>query len=382
VFSAVRFFTELPSKRGGKMPVEPRKALDNVRPYIPGKPIEELKRELGIEDEIVKLASNESAAGMSPRAIAAAKQHIEQMFLYPDDECYYLKRGLAQHLGVAQENLLMGNGSVELILYAPLAYLYPDNEFLTSEQAFLIGKICATVVGAQSTTIPEKDYKHDLNAILDAIGEKTKIIYIDNPSNPLGTKHSKKEIEDFVYAVPDGILIMLDEAYYEFACDSDFPDSIKFVKENRNVLILRTFSKIYGLAGLRIGYGIAPPEIISAIRKTRIPFNINRLGQIAALAALDDTEHVQRTIKLVEEGRSYFEKEFDKMGIFYIPSCTNFITMKPGCDVKKLLLAMQKKGVIIRPLAGYGIPEFARVTIGTPEQNRRFIETLQEVLAR
>ena len=364
------------------MPVEPRKALDKVRPYIPGKPIEELKRELGIEGDIIKLASNESAAGMSPKAIEAIKEHIDEMFLYPDDECYYLKRGLAQHLGVASENVFTGNGSVELILYAPLAYLSPEDEFLTSEQAFLIGKICATVMGAIYTAVPEKNYKHDLNAMRNAISEKTKIVYIDNPSNPLGTKHSKKEIEDFVYSIPDGILIMLDEAYYEFACNSDFPDSIKFVKENKNVLILRTFSKIYGLAGMRVGYGIAPPEIISNIRKTRIPFNINRLAQIAALAALDDTEHVKRTIKLVEEGRSFLEKEFDSMGIFHIPSCTNFITMKPGIEVKKLFLEMQKRGVIIRPLAGYGIPEFARVTIGTQQQNKRFITILKEVLAK
>jgi histidinol-phosphate aminotransferase len=364
------------------MPVEPRKALDNVRPYIPGKPIEELKRELGIAEEIVKLASNESAAGMSAKAIEAAKKHIDQMFLYPDDECYYLKKGLAKHLGVAPENIITGNGSVELILYAPLAYLSPEDEFLTSEQAFLIGKICTMVMGARFTAIPEKNYKHDLKAILGAVNERTKIVYIDNPSNPLGTKHSKKEIEEFVYAIPDGILIVLDEAYYEFACDSDFPDSVKFVKENKNVLVLRTFSKIYGLAGMRVGYGIAPPEIISTIRKTRIPFNVNRLAQIAALAALDDTEHVKRTIQLVEEGRKYLEQEFDRMGIFHIPSCTNFITMKPGADVKKLFLEMQKRGVIIRPLAGYGIPEFARVTIGTPEQNQRLIKTLKEVLGQ
>lgn len=364
------------------MPVEPRTALDRVRPYVPGKPIEELKRELGIEEEIVKLASNESAAGMSPRAIEAVKKHVDQMFLYPDDECYYLKKGLAQHLGVAPEQVFTANGSVELILYAPLTYLAPEDEFLTSEQAFLIGKICANVMGAQYTAIPEKEYRHDLNAIHHAINEKTKIIYIDNPSNPLGTKNSRKEIEDFVYAVPDGILIMLDEAYYEFACGSDFPDSIKFVRENKNVLILRTFSKIYGLAGMRIGYGIAPPEIIRAIRKTRIPFNVNRLGQIAALAALDDTEHVQKTIGLVREGRTYLEAQLDDMGIFFIPSCTNFITIKPGCDVKELFAKMQKRGVIIRPLAGYGIPEFARVTIGTREQNERFIAALKDVLGR
>ncbi|TET19243.1 MAG: histidinol-phosphate transaminase [Candidatus Cloacimonadota bacterium] len=364
------------------MPVEPRKALDEVRPYIPGKPIEELRRELGIEDEIVKLASNESAAGTSPKAIEAMKKSIEEMYLYPDDVCYYLKRGLAKHLGVAEENIFTGNGSVELILYAPLAYLSSGDEFLTSEQAFLIGKISAKVMGAVFTAVPEKDYKHDLNAMRDALNEKTKIIYLDNPSNPLGTKHSRKEIEDFVYSIPDGILIMLDEAYYEFVRDSDFPDSIQFVKENKNVLILRTFSKIYGLAGMRIGYGIAPPEIISTIRKTRIPFNVSRLGQIAELAALEDEDHVSRTVQLIDEGKKYLSGEFEKMGVFYIPSCTNFITLKPGIDVKKLFAKLQKRGIIIRPLAGYGMPDFIRVTIGTMKQNKRFIKALKEILEK
>lgn len=364
------------------MPVEPRKALEKIQPYIPGKPIEELKRELNIEGEIIKLASNESAAGMSPKAIEAIKKEIDQMFLYPDDVCYYLKKGLSKHLGVTPENLILGNGSVEILLCAPMAYLYPEDEFLTSEQAFLIGKICAAIMDAKYTAIPEKEYRHNLPAILDAIGEQTKLIYLDNPSNPLGTKLSRKEIEDFVYSVPDGILIILDEAYYEFACDSDFPDSIKFIRENKNVLILRTFSKIYGLAGIRIGYGIAHPDIIQTIRKTKLPFNVNRLAQTAALAALDDTEHVQRTIRMIEEGKAYLAGELEKMGIFYIPSCTNFLTFKPGYDVKTLFLEMQKRGVIIRPLAGYGIPEFVRVTIGTMEQNRRFIATLKEVLGK
>ncbi len=363
------------------MSVEPRKALNNVRPYVPGKPIEELRRELGITEEIIKLASNESSAGTSPKALEAMRDSIKEMYLYPDDECYYVKRGIAQHIGVAEENLIMANGSVELILYAPLAYLSPGDEFITGEQAFLIAKISANVMGATFIAIPEKNYTHDLNAIRDAVSERTKIIYLDNPCNPLGTKLGTKEIEDFVYSIPDGILIMLDEAYYEFVKGEDFPNSIKFVKENKNVLILRTFSKIYGLAGARIGYGIAPPKIVSDIRKTRIPFNVNRLGQIGALAALNDEEHVRRTIKVIKEGKEYLTKEFKKMDIFYIPSCTNFITLKPGMDVKKLFLELQKKGIIIRPLAGYGIPEFCRVTIGTMEQNQRFLKAFKEVLA-
>ena len=364
------------------MSVKPRKALKDVKPYVPGKPIEELKRELGIEEEIVKLSSNESSAGTSPKALEAMKKSIEEMYLYPDDVCYYLKRGIAKHLSVAEDNLIMGNGSVEIILYAPLAYLSPEDEFITGEQAFLIGKISAKVMGAKFVGIPEKDYRHDLNAIRNAVTEQTKIIYVDNPCNPLGTKLSKKEIEDFVYSIPDGILIILDEAYYEFVRDEDFPDSTKFIKEGKNVLILRTFSKIYGLAGSRIGYGIGPPEIVSTISKTRIPFNVNRLGQIGALAALDDEEHIKRTLKVIGEGKEYLTKEFEKIGIFYIPTCTNFLTIKTNIDGEKLFMELLKKGIIVRPLAGYGIPEFVRVTIGTMEQNERFIKTLKETLVK
>jgi len=364
------------------MSVKPREATKKVKPYIPGKPIEELKRELGITEEILKLASNENPVGTSPKALEAIKESIGETYLYPDDECFYLKRGLSKHLGVNAENLIVGNGSVELILIASMVYLTPDDEFIMGDQSFALGKISATLMGAIFTGITENDYTHDLNAIRDAVSEKTKIIYIDNPCNPLGTKLSRKGIEDFVNSIPDGILIILDEAYYEFVRDEDFPDSIKFVKENKNVFVLRTFSKIYGLAALRIGYGIAPPEIISTIRKARLPFNANRLGQIAALAALEDEEHIQRTLKINEEGETYITKEFDKMGIFYIPTCTNFITFKTELDGITLFAELQKRGIIVRPLKNYGIPEFIRVTIGNKHQNQRFIKTLKEILAK
>jgi histidinol-phosphate aminotransferase len=364
------------------MAVESREATKKVKPYIPGKPIEELKRELGITEEILKLASNENPIGASPKALRALRERISETHLYPDDVCYYLKRDISKHLDVAPENLIMGNGSVELILIASMVYLSPEDEFIAGEQSFALGKISAVLMGAKFTGILEDNYTHNLDAIRKAVNEKTKIIYIDNPCNPLGTKISRKDIEDFVYSIPDGILIILDEAYYEFVKGEDFPDSIKFVKENKNVFVLRTFSKIYGLAALRVGYGIAPPEIISTIRKARLPFNVNRLGQIAASAALDDEEHIKKTLEVNDEGKRYLSEAFEKIGVFYIPTSTNFITFKTTMDGKILFKELQKRGIIARPLANYGMPEFIRVTIGTKEQNQRFIRTLNEILSK
>lgn len=235
------------------MSVKPRNAINKVRPYIPGKPIEEVKRELGITGEILKLASNENPIGTSPKALEVMKREVTKMYLYPDDECFYLKQGIAKHLRIDADSIIIGNGSVELILISSLVYLSSEDEFIMGNQAFALGKISAMMMGAVFTGIPEKHYTHDLKATRQAVNEKTKIIYIDNPCNPLGTKLGKQEIESFIDSIPDGILIILDEAYYEFVRDGDFPDSVEFVRNGKNVLVLRTFSKIYGLAGLRIG---------------------------------------------------------------------------------------------------------------------------------
>ncbi|OQX56482.1 MAG: histidinol-phosphate transaminase [Candidatus Cloacimonas sp. 4484_209] len=363
------------------MAVEPRKELQEIKPYVPGKPIEELKRQLGIQGEILKLASNENPLGTSPKAVEAMKTNIDKMYLYPDDECFYLKERLSKHLDVSVENIIIGNGSVELILLSALSYLSPNSEFIMGNQGFAMGKIAAQFMGAKFRGIPEKDYKHNLQAISDAINDKTRIVYIDNPGNPLGTKLSAGEIENFINSIPDNVLVILDEAYYEFVKDNDFPDSLKFVKDKKNVLVLRTFSKIYGLAGLRIGYGIAPLDIINTIRKTRLPFNVNRMAQIAALAALEDDDHIKHTLEINDTGKKYLTEEFDKMGIFYIPSVTNFITIKTKLDGITLFSELQKRGVIIRPLANYGMPEFVRITIGTMKDNEIFIKNLKEILS-
>jgi len=364
------------------MPLQPRKAIGEVHPYIPGKPIEEVKRELGITEEIVKLASNENPIGTSQMAIEAMQKEIPRMYLYPDNECFYLKKKLAEHLGVLPSNIMVCNGSVEAMLLATLTYLNPKDVFIAGEQSFAMAKISAKLMGGSFKAVPETNYKHDLDAIRNTIDKQTKIIYVDNPCNPLGTKLCRKEIAEFVNSIPDGILIIMDEAYYEFVKDDDFPHSIDFIKQGKNILILRTFSKIYGLAGLRIGYGISTENIIATINKTRLPFSVNRVAQIAALAALEDNEHIRKTLEVNEEGKNYLMAEFDKMGIFHIPTCTNFISIKTTSQGQELFSALQKKGIIIRPLANYGIPDFVRITIGTMEQNKHFIETLKQILQK
>jgi len=362
------------------MSVKPRKALAEVRPYIPGKPIEELKRELGIKGEIQKLASNENPIGPSPKAIEAIKKELGKTNIYPDNECFYLKKGLMKHLDVGRENLIVGNGSVELIMLTAMAYLSPEDEFIAGNRSFALAKISVKLMGAKFKGIPERDYTHNLDAIKDAITDNTKIIYIDNPANPLGTKIPKEKIGNFICSVPDNIIIILDEAYYEFVEKDQLPDSIKFVKQGKNVLVLRTFAKMYGLAGLRIGYGIASPEIIQTVGKARLPFNVNRFAQAAALAALDDEEHIRRTLKVNKEGKEYLTNAFEEMGISYIPSSTNFITFKIGKDAQKVFMELQKRGIIIRPLANYGMAEFLRVTIGRSEQNKLLVETLKKIV--
>jgi len=364
------------------MSVEPRNAINQVRPYIPGKPIEEVKREFRITGEIVKLASNENPIGTSPMAIEAMQKEIPRMYLYPDDECFYLKKRLASHLDVSPSNIMVSNGSVETMLLATLTYLNPKDVFISGAQSFAMAKISAKLMGGSFKEIPEANYRHNLDAIKNAIDKQTKIVYIDNPCNPLGTKLSRQEIGEFVNSVPDGILIILDEAYYEFVKDEDFPHSIDFIKQGKNVLILRTFSKIYGLAGLRVGYGISSENIIATINKTRLPFSVNRLAQVGALAALEDNEHIRKTLEINKEGKKYLQDEFARMGIFYIPSLTNFITIKTKLDGKKLFTELQKRGVIVRPLANYGMPEFVRITIGTMKQNQRFVKTLKQILQK
>lgn len=367
-------------KKGGDMEKLARPSVWKIKPYIPGKPIEEVKRELGIEGEIIKLASNENPLGPSPKAIEALKRAVEEVHLYPDDTCYYLKKKLASRLGVEENMIFVGSGSVEIIHYITTAFLNPGERVIMGKPSFIMGKIESQIMEGEVVEVEAKNYTTDIDGMIKEMSEKTKIVYLDNPNNPLGSMVKKEDVEKLVKSAPEDTIVVIDEAYHEYIDRTKTPDSVGYIREGRNVIVLRTFSKIYGLAGLRIGYAISKPEIIDVLNRVRLPFNVGRLSQIAALAALDDEEHVERSRKLVEKEREFLYQEFEKLEIPYIRSETNFITIDTGKDGQEVFKELQRRGVIVRPLTPYGLPTHIRITIGTHEQNIKLMEALREVL--
>ena len=359
---------------------EARDFIKLIRPYKPGKPIEEVVRELNLKGEIIKLASNENPLGTSPLALKAMKEALEEAYLYPDDNCYYLRKKLADRFNVDQANIIVGNGSVEILPLITLAYLGPDNSAVVSEGSFIWYKIAVNIAAGELIEVPMKNYTHDLKTMLKAIKKNTKLIFIDNPVNPLGTAVTKDEIQDFFNQLPGDILVVIDEAYYEYINDPQYPDSFKYFKEGKNIIILRTFSKIYGLAGARLGYGLAKQEVISNLMKLRISFNVNRISQMAGIAALDDHEHAKRGREINEAGKKYLYDAYKKLGLFYLPSYANFIFVDFAKDSQIIFEALQNKGIITRTIEQYGFPNALRITIGTEEQNKRLIKALKEIL--
>ncbi|HEY2124066.1 MAG TPA: histidinol-phosphate transaminase [Chthoniobacterales bacterium] len=354
--------------------------LRDLAVYEPGKPIEETARELGVDPcDVIKLASNENPLGPSPRAIAAVREAMNSAQLYPDGGAYYLREALAAQLGLQRANLIMGSGSNEVIEFLGHGFLRPGDEIITSQYAFIVYKLIAQLFGAHTVETPSPDYRFDLDAMLAAITPKTRIIFIANPNNPTGTLVAQDAIDRFMARVPEEIVIVFDEAYFEFLDDP--PDTLRYLREGRNVVVLRTFSKIHGLASLRVGYGMAPPELIAVLQKTRQPFNVNGIGQIAALAALQDKEHQARSKQVVDEGRAYLEAQFRELGLCFMPSHANFVTVEVGHGpaVFKQLLACK---IIVRPVAGYQLPAWVRISVGTMEQNQQCIAALRNVLAK
>lgn len=356
-----------------------RDSVFRIEQYEPGKPAEILREELSIKGDISKLASNENPLGPSPIAIQAVKKSLDEGNFYPENSCYQLKEKLARYLGVDKENVGVGNGTTELILMLGFTFLNPGEEFVMSQSSFIMGKIVAQAMNAKLIEIPLKDFRHDLGNFLRATTANTKIVYIDNPMNPIGTMVYQQEIEEFMEKVPEDILVVFDEAYYEYVNKERSWPTIDYVKEGRNVVVLRTFSKMYGLAGFRVGYCLAREDLVEAISRVKPPFSVNRFAQVGAVAALDDKEHVKRTKEINEAGKKFLCEHFREMGVFYIPSETNFITIDIKADAKKIFEDIQKKGVIVRPLNMYGKPTFLRVTIGTTDQNKRFIEAFKQV---
>jgi histidinol-phosphate aminotransferase len=347
-------------------------------PYEPGKPIEEVEREIGIADSI-KLASNENPLGPSPLAVEAMRQKMAQLHLYPDGDCFYLKRALAAKLNVSSEQLIFGNGSNEIIELAIRTFMRPGEEAVMARQAFVVYKLVVQAVGGISQEVPLRNFTHDLEAIGAAISAKTRIVFLANPNNPTGTIYRKAKWEAFLEQVPPDVLIIVDEAYFEYVEAADYPNSLEYHQQGKALLTLRTFSKLYGLAGLRIGYGIAEKQIISLMHRVRQPFNVNAPAQWGALAALNDREHVRRSLENNRQGLEYLTLEFTRLGIEYVPSHANFILLRVGNgeDVFNRLLA---QGIIVRPMAGYRFPEHLRVTIGTMDENRKFIDGLKKAV--
>ena len=354
-------------------------ALRNFKAYQPGKPIEETARELGAQaDDIIKLASNENPFGPSPKALTAMRDALEYSHLYPDGGGYYLGEALSKKLGVPRDHLILGNGSNEVIEFLGHAFLREGDEIITSEHAFVVYKLVAKIFGAKTIETPSPDYHHHLDAILGAITPRTRLIFIANPNNPTGTLLSQAEIDRFMSRLPDDVIAIFDEAYFEYVDNP--PNTLRFVHEGRNVVVLRTFSKIAGLAGLRIGYGVGPPALIEILQKTRQPFNTSSIAQAAAVAALADAEHVSATKRVTSEGRDYMQRKFGEMKLRFVPSVANFVLVNVG-DGRAVFKALLQKKIIVRDLKGYNLPEWIRISIGTMEQNRKCIAALQEVLA-
>ncbi|MFH1441294.1 MAG: histidinol-phosphate transaminase [Candidatus Omnitrophota bacterium] len=354
-----------------------RKNIENIVPYIGGKPIEETKRELGLRS-IVKLASNENPLGACPRAIEAVINSLTKINRYPDGNCFYLKKKLAKSTNVQPANIIFGNGSDELIDIIIKAFVEEDENIISSETTFLEYEIISKVNNRKFISVPLKYFKYDLEAIRKKIDKKTKLIFIANPNNPTGTYVTKYELRDFLKTLPDNVILVVDEAYNAFIDVDDFPNTLEYVG-NKNLIILRTFSKAYGLAGLRIGYAISSEDIISPMEKARQPFNVNLLAQEAALASIDDKDFIRKTKEVILEGKNYLYDALTKMGLVYVPSVANFILINVERDCGVFFRQMLKYGVIIRDMKQYGLNNFIRVTIGTKKENERFIKVLKKV---
>ena len=353
--------------------------IDKIVPYPPGKPIEELERELGISNSI-KLASNENPFGPSPKALASIRKALGTIHRYPDGSGYYLRKRLAELNTVPIEGVLLGNGSDEILEMAVKAFMAQGDHAIVPTPTFLMYSNLVQTVGGEVIEVPLSSLKVDLDAVASAVTPKTKIIFLNNPNNPTGTAFFYNEFENFMNKVPSKILVILDEAYIEFVRDDNVARGINYIRTFPNLLMLRTFSKAYGLAGVRIGYGFTHPEIASTMNVVRQPFNANSLAQAGALGALEDDEFLQRTLEAVRSGVAFFYHALDKVGLEYIPTNTNFFLVKVGF-ARQVYEAMLRKGVIVRGMDSYGLKEYIRINVGLPEENERCMRALQEVMA-
>lgn len=349
--------------------------------YQPGKPIEEVARELGLGDPegIIKLASNENALGPSPSAIAAMQNAAAQMHIYPDGDNFQLRKALSKKISIPGNQIFIGHGSNEILQLLAHVFLDRDSNVVVSDHAFVVYRLVAALYESPVISVPMTDFRHDLTAMRNAINEKTRLVFISNPNNPTGTMVDGREIDAFMRDIPSTTAVVFDEAYIELLPPDLQPDTVRYVRENKNVYVLRTFSKTYGLAGLRIGYALAPVEGVNLLHRVRQPFNVNAMAQAAAIAALQDDDFVLTTRNVLARGMKDVCQCFDELGLFYIPSVTNFVLVKVG-NGKRVFEELQLRRVIVRPVDVYQLPEYVRVTIGTEKENKRFIQAFREVI--
>lgn len=351
--------------------------IKSIAPYVPGKPIAELARELSLEESaIVKLASNENPLGPSPKGLAAAQASLKEIALYPDGAGFSLKAKLCNKLGLRQENIVLGNGSNDVLDMAARAFLGPGASAVYAQHAFAVYPIATQTVGAKGIEVPASHYGHDLAAMRSAMREDSRVAWIANPNNPTGTFLPWKEIEAFVQSVPSNVLVVLDEAYGEYLPPEDRCDTVAWLSRYPNLLIVRTFSKAYGLAGLRVGYGLGHPDVIDLLNRVRHPFNVNLTAQAAAEAAFDDQAFLGQSYEVNAAGMKQLVEGLTRMGIAHVPSKGNFLLVKVG-EAARINAELLKRGVIVRPVANYGLPEFLRVSVGLEAQNNRFLDALK-----
>ncbi|MCP4650023.1 MAG: histidinol-phosphate transaminase [PVC group bacterium] len=355
-----------------------RPCVLKIKPYKPGKPISELKRELNLK-HVYKMASNENGIGPSPKAVSALKKSLLDINRYPDGEAFSLKKAISKKYRLKYENLIIGNGSDELIVLAMRAFVNKGDEVIIADPTFLIYKLAATLANAKVITVPLKAFRYDLAAMKAKITARTKMIFIANPDNPTGSYVNRKEIEQFLKGLPRHVIVFFDEAYFEYVYTRDYPDTTKYIRRG-NVIVSRTFSKAYGLSGLRIGWAATSPDIAGYLNQVREPFNANSLAQVAAIAALDDKKHIERSKNIVCRGLKYLTEEFKKLNLFFVPSVTNFILVKVGMKSEIVYQRLLKQGIIVRDMSGWGLKDFIRVTIGNQKENRLFISNLKKIL--
>lgn len=357
------------------------KGVQALSPYQPGKPIEELARELGLNpDGIIKLASNENPLGPSAKALAAARQALDELCRYPDGNGFELKQALSSRLGVAPAQITLGNGSNDVLEVIARSFADPGAEVIFSQYAFAVYPLVVQAIGATGVSVPAKDWGHDLDAMAAAVTDRTKLIFVANPNNPTGTVHGAAAIEGFLAKVPPRVLVVLDEAYCEYLLGEGYVDGIGLLSRFPNLIVTRTFSKAWGLAALRCGYSVSSPAIADVLNRVRQPFNVDSLALAAATAVLDDEDYLARSREVNAQGMAQLESAFRELGLAWIPSAGNFIAVDVGPQAGAIYQSLLEQGVIVRPIGGYGMPRHLRVTVGLPEENRRFIRALTQAL--